>query len=104
MDRNFRGLTLPVRRSNLYAIYRIDHEWSRTHSWLVTIQRRGRIYHRHFSDRMHSGKRKALQAAKAYRDRWTQTGTTEPRGDVCDQEKGQSVRRIGVCVEVWVQG
>ncbi|MDI3467923.1 MAG: hypothetical protein OJF50_006744 [Nitrospira sp.] len=50
------------------GIYRVDHEPSRTHSWFVTVQRRNRIYHRHFSDGLHSSKRKALQAAKAYRD------------------------------------
>ena len=49
-------------------IYRIDHAKSRTHSWLVTVQRRGRIYHRHFTDAVYGGKRKALAAAKVYRD------------------------------------
>jgi AP2 domain len=49
-------------------IYRIDHDQSRTHSWLVTVQRRGKIYHRHFTDNVYGGKRKALDAAKTYRD------------------------------------
>lgn len=49
-------------------IYRIDHDHSHTHSWYVTIQRRGRIYHRHFTDSVYGGKRKALDAAKMYRD------------------------------------
>lgn len=49
-------------------IYRIDQDRSHTHSWLVTVQRRGQIYHRHFADSLYGGKRKALQAAKAYRD------------------------------------
>ena len=49
-------------------IYRIDHELSKTHSWLVTVQRRGRVYHRHFTDTVYRGKRDALDAAKAYRD------------------------------------
>lgn len=49
-------------------IYRIDHARSYTHSWLVTVQRRGVIYHRHFTDSVYGGKRKALEAAKAYRD------------------------------------
>jgi len=52
----------------LKHIYRIDHAKSRTHSWLVTVQRRGRIYHRHFTDAVYGGKRKALAAAKVYRD------------------------------------
>lgn len=49
-------------------IYRIDHAKSRTHSWFVTVQRRGRVYHRHFTDFVYGGKRKALEAAKVYRD------------------------------------
>ncbi|MCE7964735.1 AP2 domain-containing protein [Nitrospirales bacterium NOB] len=52
----------------MYAICRIDHEASSTHSWHVTVQRRGQIFSRHFSDGKHGGKRYALQAAKAYRD------------------------------------
>jgi hypothetical protein len=49
-------------------IYRIDHDKSHTHSWLVTVQRRGRIYHRHFTDSVYGGKQRALGAAKTYRD------------------------------------
>lgn len=49
-------------------IYRIDHDKSHTHSWYVTIQRRGRVYHRHFTDSIYGGKSKALNAAKGYRD------------------------------------
>ena len=49
-------------------IYRIDHDKSHTHSWFVTIQRRGRIYHRHFTDTVYGGKHKSLAAAKMYRD------------------------------------
>lgn len=49
-------------------IYRIDHEDSSTHSWLVTIQRRGHVYNRQFTDTVYGGKRKAFAAAKVYRD------------------------------------
>ena len=49
-------------------IYRVDHNESHTHSWFVTIQRRGRVYHRHFTDSVYGGKRKALDTAKLYRD------------------------------------
>jgi len=49
-------------------IYRIDHVKSHTHSWYVTIQRRGRVYHRHFTDSVYGGKSQALDAAKIYRD------------------------------------
>jgi len=46
----------------------VDNEVSRTHGWLVTIQRRGVIYRKHFSDGVHGGKTKSFNAAKAYRD------------------------------------
>lgn len=49
-------------------IYRIDHDKSHTHSWYLTIQRRGQVYHRHFTDSVYGGKSKALDAAKVYRD------------------------------------
>ena len=39
-------------------IYRIDSAKSRTHSWLVTVQRRGRIYHQHVADLVYGGKQK----------------------------------------------
>jgi hypothetical protein len=38
--------------------YRIDHDHSQTHSWYVTIQRRGRIYHRHFTDSVYALEKK----------------------------------------------
>lgn len=49
-------------------IYRIDSAKSRTHSWLVTVQRRGRIYQQHFADVVYGGKQKARHAAQVYRD------------------------------------
>jgi hypothetical protein len=72
-----------LRRSNFSGIYRIDQDASRTHSWLVTIQRRGRIYHRHFSDRVHGGKRRALEAAKAYRTRLALELSPLTRQELC---------------------
>jgi hypothetical protein len=56
------------RRPGAMHIYRIDHAKSRTHSWFVTVQRRGRIYHRHFADLVYGGKQKARDAAQLYRD------------------------------------
>jgi len=53
-------------------IQRIDNESNRTHAWLVVVQRRGKIYSKMFSDGRHGGKRKALQAAVAYRDKLIQ--------------------------------
>jgi len=46
----------------------VDNEVSRTHGWLVTIQRRGIIYRKHFSDGVYGGKQKSFNAAKSYRD------------------------------------
>lgn len=55
-------------KAPIYGVTRVDNEVSRTHGWLVTIQRRGVIFRRQFSDGVLGGKTKALAAAKAYRD------------------------------------
>jgi len=55
-------------RRTARCIYRIDHNKSHTHSWFVSIQRRGRVYCRHFTDSVYGGNRKALEAAKVFRD------------------------------------
>ena len=52
----------------MYAITRIDTESNGTRAWTVTVQRRGRIHHRYFTDGVYGGKRRALRAAIAYRD------------------------------------
>ena len=49
-------------------IIRIDHDESSTHAWRVTLQRRGEIIVRQFSDGIYGGKQEALEAAVAYRD------------------------------------
>lgn len=54
---------------SVYGISRVDNDASRTHGWLVTIQRRGVIYRRHFSDGTHGGKHKSFVAAKRFRDK-----------------------------------
>ena len=51
-----------------YGITRRDHDPSRTHAWVVTLSRKGEMFRMHFSDGVHGGKRKALAAAKAWRD------------------------------------
>ncbi len=56
------------RKSPIYGVSRIDSERSRTHGWLVTIQRRGTIFRKQFSDGVLGGKSRSLAAAKAYRD------------------------------------
>ncbi len=52
-----------------YCISRVDDENRRTHAWVVTIQRSGKVRRRSFSDGVYAGKRKALKAAQDYRDR-----------------------------------
>lgn len=52
-----------------YGISRVDNDASRTHGWLVTIQRRGVIYRRHFSDGTHGGKQKSFSSAREFRDK-----------------------------------
>lgn len=57
-----------ARKAPIYGITRVDNDISRTHGWLVTLQRRGTIHRRQFSDGVHGGKAKALAAAKAFRE------------------------------------
>jgi len=56
------------RKRAIYGICRVDHADSSTHGWVVTIQRRGVVHRKHFSDGLHGGKRATLAAAKRYRD------------------------------------
>lgn len=67
----------------MHGISRVDHEASHTHSWLVRIQRRNQIHCRHFSDVACGGKRRALQAAKAYRDSLIKQHPPLSRTDFC---------------------
>ena len=86
-------------------IYRIDSAKSRTHSWFVTVQRRGRIYHQHFADLLYGGKRKALDAAKLYRDSLVVNLRPLTRLEVCRIKKKNN--RSGVSgvtkIDVWEQ-
>ena len=54
---------------SVYGISRVDNDSSRTHGWLVTIQRRGVIYRRHFSDGTYGGKQRSFVVAKEFRDK-----------------------------------
>lgn len=55
-------------KTPIYGVTRVDNDASRTHGWLVTLQRRGTIFRRQFSDGVHGGKAKSLMAAKSFRD------------------------------------
>jgi hypothetical protein len=57
-----------IKPKSEYGISRVDNERSRTHGWLVTVQRRGVIYRRHFSDGTCGGMDKSLEAARGFRD------------------------------------
>ena len=67
----------------MHRISRIDDDRTHTHAWLVRVQRRNRIHHRYFSDRVHGGKRLALAVATAYRETLVQTLPELTRPEVC---------------------
>lgn len=52
----------------MYGISRIDDDLYRTHAWRVSLRRQGKLHVKNFPDKKYGGKRKAQQAAKAYRD------------------------------------
>ena len=51
----------------LRNIRRVDNKANRTYAWLVQVQRNNQITMKMFSDSVYGGKRKALQAAIAFR-------------------------------------
>ena len=71
----------------MYGITRIDHARSHTHSWQVRIQRRHRVVTQHFSDGRYGGRRKALEAATAFRDTIVATHASFTRQAVCSIKK-----------------
>ncbi len=52
----------------MYGISRIDDPDYRTHTWRVSLRRRGERFVKNFPDKKFGGKRPALLAAKAHRD------------------------------------
>ena len=57
-----------ARKPGIYGIWRVDNDRNRTHSWVVRLQRRHKVWRRFFSDGVYGGKGKALRAARAFRD------------------------------------
>jgi hypothetical protein len=49
-------------------IRRLDHDAKGDHGWIVTLQRKGAVIVKRFSDGIYGGKREALKAAVEYRD------------------------------------
>jgi hypothetical protein len=47
----------------MYGIRRIDNQDTRTHAWLVTIQRRNRITNRYVCDSLYGGRKRAPMRA-----------------------------------------
>lgn len=68
-------------------IHRVDDDQTRTHAWIVRVQRRNRIHQRYFSDSVHGGKRQALATAKAYRETLLRTLPELTRPEVCTIRK-----------------
>src|ERR1041385_795858 len=54
------GLFFPMKPPR--NIIRINHERSRTHGWRVTLQRKGKIIVKTFSDGIYGGERKGLES------------------------------------------
>jgi hypothetical protein len=81
-SRKHRMSQTAVRRT-MYGITRVDHDRSRTHAWRVTIQRQGKIHVGHFSDGVYGGKKKALGAAREFRDQLVAKHPPLSRRDYC---------------------
>jgi len=85
--------TIPI-----YGITRVDNDVSRTHGWLVTIQRRSEIFRRQFSDGVHGGKLRALAAAKAFRDEVVAQNPPLTRREHAEiRKKNNKSGVVGVC-------
>lgn len=88
----------PSRRSLPHHIIRIDRAASHTHSWFVTVQRRGQKWRKHFSDGVSGGKKRALQAALAYRDKLIAKSPPLTRREYASIRRKNNVSGIpGVC-------
>jgi AP2 domain len=59
---------MPLYKATHHHILRVDNDATRTRCWKVKIRRHNRTIYKYFTDGRYGGKRKALLAAKAYRD------------------------------------
>ena len=92
-------------RGSRYAITRIDSERHRTFAWIVTVQRRNQIWRRSFADRSHGGKSKALNAAKAFRDKILRRHPPMSRAEYCQIKRRNNKSGLaGVCRYVYLEG
>jgi len=86
-------------------ITRIDHK--NTHGWNVRIVKDGETHSRLFSDGVHGGKRKALEAARAYRDKLHQKLFKRPvseRREIRYSNARNSTGIVGVSLSVRRRG
>lgn len=84
--------------SNPTCISRVDNDRSRTHGWVVRIERRGRMFVRHFSDGVHGGKTQAFEAALRYRERVIGEHSGYSRGEYASIPRKNNTSGVpGVC-------
>lgn len=62
------GMILSLTKLPTYGIYRIDQDYKKNYGWFVRLKNKGQKVSKWFADKKNGGKRKALQAAKVYRD------------------------------------
>ena len=68
-------------------IRRIDDASRRTYAWLVQVERRNHIITKMFSDSKFGGKRKALVAARTYRDELVAAVPARNFVDYCEKKR-----------------
>ena len=56
------------RGRSTYGIGRVDDDKKSMHCWIVHIQRKGRVWHRSFSDGVSMGEKRKLSMPPAFRD------------------------------------
>jgi hypothetical protein len=66
--------------SGYKSVSRVDHAKKNAYGWLVRVAFRGKLHSKFFSDLAHKGRRKALKAAIAWRNK-TEKELGKPRSD-----------------------
>lgn len=91
----------PAARKPQYGIHRVDNAKNHTHAWIVTLQRRNKIWCRYFSDGKHGSKPKALAAAKAFRDSTLDANPPMSRAEYASiRRRNNKSGIVGVCRHV----
>jgi hypothetical protein len=88
----------------LYGIHRVDNAKNHTHAWIVTLQRRNKIWCKYFSDGKFGSKPKALAAAKAFRDSTLDANPPMSRADYASiRRRNNKSGVVGVCRHVSIE-